>query len=304
MNKINSIAFLIVAHNKPQQLNCFIRQLLLYPGSYIYIHIDKKSLSMIPEIVKHDRVEILPMHYDVKWGDFTQITVNNYLLKYSSDKRYHDYYSLHSGLDLMIRPIDELVSYLSTTNQFAYFSGNKLPNGWQYGGGFGRIALYWPQIFRKRLRKYSPLRYFRSIYGRLYGIGLIKGRNLPDEYEYYGGADWFTISHECVLKTLKFVETESKFTDLFINSLSGAEIFYVSVFQMVKGNASVSDQDMLRYIDWENRGQKLTVGSPNTCKMDFLSDIENSNNFFARKFDTNIDKEIVEYFLKKTGVMI
>lgn len=44
-------------------------------------------------------------------------------------------------------------------------------------GGFGRIALKWPQCFRRRLGRNSLMRYLRSIYGKLYGIGVIRGKN-------------------------------------------------------------------------------------------------------------------------------
>lgn len=50
-------------------------------------------------------------------------------------------------------------------------------------------------------------------------------------------------------------------------------------------------------------GQVLSVGSPNTCTMEFVEDLERSRAFFARKFDMNVDSEIVEYFCKKTGVL-
>jgi len=37
--------------------------------------------------------------------------------------------------------------------------------------------------------------------------------------------------------------------------------------------------------------------------MEFVEDLERSRAFFARKFDMNVDSEIVEYFCKKTGVL-
>ena len=50
-NKIN-IAFLLVVHNNPEQLNLFLKQILMYSNSYIYIHVDAKYLNIIPKILK------------------------------------------------------------------------------------------------------------------------------------------------------------------------------------------------------------------------------------------------------------
>ena len=301
-NKIN-IAFLLVVNNNPEQLNLFLKQILMYSNSYIYIHVDAKYLNIIPKILKDERVMIAPKHFDIQWGDYTQIQVNNYLIQFASLQRYHDYYSLHSGADLLIRPMSELIDYLKDTNQYAYCECTELPSHWQYGGGFGRIALKWPQCFRRRLGRNSLMRYLRSIYGKLYGIGVIRGKKLPEQYLYFGGADWFTMRNDCAENVLKFAKKESEFESLFIDSLSGAEIYYVSIFEMTKGKCAIDDKNMLRYIDWKDRGQVLSVGSPNTCTMEFVEDLERSRAFFARKFDMNVDSEIVEYFCKKTGVL-
>ena len=301
-NKIN-IAFLLVVHDNPEQLNLFLKQILTYPNSYIYIHVDAKYLNIIPMILKNERVMIAPKHFDIQWGDYTQIQANNYLIQFANLQRYHDYYSLHSGADLLIRPMSELIDYLKDTNRYAYCECTELPSQWQYGGGFGRLALKWPQCFRRRLSRNSPMRYLRSIYGKLYGIGLIRGKKLPEQYLYFGGADWFTMRNDCVQNVLKFAQRESEFESLFIDSLSGAEIYYVSIFEMTKGKCVLDDKNMLRYIDWKDRGQVLSVGSPNTCTMEFVEDLERSRAFFARKFDMNVDSEIVEYFCKKTGIL-
>ena len=144
------------------------------------------------------------------------------------------------------------------------------------------------------------MRYIRSLYGRLYGWGILKGRKLPEQYPLYGGADWFTISHLCVLDLLSFVDSHEDFEQLFINSLSGAEIYYVTLFELLKDARCVQASNMLRYVDWKERGQKRSVGAPNTCAMSFLHDIESSDRFFARKFDMAYDPEIVDYFIEKT----
>lgn len=293
------IAFLIVAHTKPEQLNIFIKQLLSYPGSYVYLHIDAKSKYMLPDILDDERVQVLTEHYDVRWGDYTQIEVNNYLMEFARKSRHHDFYSLHSGMDLAIRPIKEYAEFLQNSNLYGYYTCSKLPNHWQYGGGLARLALYWPKCFRNRLSEYSPLRYLRAAYGRLFAVGVIKGKKLPEEYPLYGGADWFTIRDDCVEDMFKFLKKNEKYQKMFIHSLSGAEIYYVTLFELLKQEQQVCNRNALRFVDHRTPGKNKAVGSPNICTMEYLPLLERSQLFFARKFDMDIDKKVVEYFVKK-----
>lgn len=62
----------------------------------------------------------------------------------------YDYYSLHSGVDMLIKPVNDLVEYLSKTRKYGYYDCSKLPaKNWGHGGGVERISLKYPQIFRK-----------------------------------------------------------------------------------------------------------------------------------------------------------
>lgn len=288
-----------MVHNNPEQINCFIKQILQYEGSYVYIHVDEKGVDIIPQILKHERVFILSKHINGKWGDYTQIQMTNVLLETAIEGEY-DYYSLHSGCDLLIKPMNELVDFLETDGKYGYYFCSPLPSKWQYGGGLGRIALKWPKIFRKAYKMNSIFRYARSLYGKLYGAGVIKGRVLPKKYSYFGGDAWFTVSKECAKDYIDFTRNNKEFNELFFDALCADEIYYVSIFQMCKKNHDVCDRNALRYIDWKDRGQKLGSGSPNICDMSFVDEIEQSNAFFARKFDYKHDSAIIDYFMKKT----
>ena len=123
------------------------------------------------------------------------------------------------------------------------------------------------------------MRYVRSLYGKLYGAGIIKGRKLPEEYSYYGGDAWFTISGDCAKNYIDFIQNNRKFNELFYDALGADEIYYVSIFQMCKKNRPVSDRNPLRYVDWKDRGQKLGAGSPNAYDMTLLTKIETLNAF-------------------------
>ena len=299
LNRKPKIAFLIMAHSKPEQLNLFIKQLLMYEKSYIYIHIDAKFLSIIDKIMKDERVTIIPKHLDVQWGDYSQIETINYLLEYASAQNEHEFYSLHSGLDLAIRPIEEYAKHLAFTNCFSYFYSEPLPNQWSYGGGLGRVAIKWPERLRRRVPTFSILRFARAIYGRLYRWNIFMRNSNYEKYKYYGGASWFTVRQDCVEEMKKYMNKKSEYNKIFVNSYCGDEIYYATLLEMLSEDRNVMNKNNLRYIDWKERGQKKPIGAPNICTMEFLDEIEESKQFFARKFDSEFDKKIIDYFVNK-----
>ena len=155
-----------MVHNNPTMLNCFIKQLLQYQGSVVFIHVDEKGLNIIPDIIEDPRVIIIPEHYNGSWGDYSQIQMVNALIKNAVNSGDFDYYSLHSGVDLCVREVSEFADYLSKNNLYGFYECTKLPSTWQYGGGLGRVALKWPKYLRRRAVGYQLPRVLRAIYGR------------------------------------------------------------------------------------------------------------------------------------------
>lgn len=296
------IAFLIMAHNNVNQLNCFLTQILKYEYADVFIHVDERGKNMIPYIVKNARIHILEEHILGNWGDYSLIEMTNRLLCTAKSYADFDYYTLHSGVDLAIKPISDFAYYLSETHKYFYCFLNKLPaKDWGHGGGLERLALKYPNWLRKRYQPYHPIRYIRSLYQRLYGCGIIKGKKLPEKYIFYGGAQWFTISRECLKDYQKFIDKHPDYDHIFRAALIPDEIYFNSVFEMTRNGRDAETHNILMYIDWENRGQEKHAGGPNTCTMDYVEKIEKSGAFFARKFDKTIDPIIVEYFCNKTN---
>lgn len=294
------IAFLIVAHGNIPQLNCFLRQLLKYEGSYAFIHLDKKAGDISDEIISDERIAVVPERISVEWGDYSIINATNILLEFAHNAGDFDWYSLHSGADMAIRPIRCLADFLEKDNKFYYGNFTALPvTGWGYKGGYGRLCLSWPDYFKKRAGKHSLRRFLRGMYGRLYGAGIIKGKKLPEKYVFYGGSEWFTASGKCIEKTLEFLKANPDYDTLFRKALSADEIYYNTVFEAVRNGEDAVSNNHLRYINWKDVGGQKSIGGPNTLSMNFIDDMEKSGRFFARKFDLNYDSQIVTYFEEK-----
>lgn len=295
------IAFLLMIHDNPKQTNCFIAQLLTYQHNEIFIHVDSKSRDIISKLHKGERIHFLKEHIDCQWGDYTQIQTIDALLRAASSYCHFDYYSLHSGSDMAIRPISDFVEHLHNTRKYAYYDCSRLPaKGWGHGGGLERLALYYPKLFRKRYTANHPIRYLRALYQMMFERGVVKGRPLPKQYEFYGGSEWFTISDDCLQDYFEFLKENPEYDNIFLDALAGDEIYFVTVFEKMKKQRPVDSKNNLTYIDWTVREKNGVIGGPNICQMTFLKEINQSEMFFARKFDWRRDREIVDYYMKKT----
>ena len=290
------IAIMLALHNNPKQANIFINQCIQNEGCHVFIHIDKKGMDIKSELIAHGHIHILPKSYPVRWGDYSQIECFIELMKYAKDFGEFDYYSLHSGNDLMVRPFCELADFLKTDHKYAYLDCESLPwSEWQYGGGLGRLALPWPRWMRSRLKSNSLQRYIRSLYGHLYGWHLIPGKRLPTEIQFLGKAVWYTLRSDCVEKCLNYIYIHPEFLDLFRESLCGDEIFFNTLVNITAEDEVVERHNNLRYVDMKTVDKKV-VGAPKTLTTDDIGRICESGAFWARKFDAQVDEEIVCHF--------
>lgn len=289
------IAILLALHNHPEQANCFIKQLYNYENIEVFIHIDGRSLGMETQLLKSKHIHIIPKHFNVSWGDFTQIQYVLELLKYASGFGEFDYYSLHTGNDILVKPIEQLLEFLETDNKYAYLDCHALPwKDWQYGGGLGRLALTWPDAFRKRLKPHSAKRYLRSLYGKAYGAGILRGKKLPD-IQFYGRSAFFTIRKDCAKNILQYIDDNQWFLKLFEKALCGDEIFIDTLANLTAGDNIIDNSNNLRYIDFGSI-DKRNVGAPKTLTVNDIENIDRSNAFFARKVDIYVDQEIIDYY--------
>lgn len=294
------IAFLLTIYTQPKQVNMFIKQILQYEKAYVFIHIDEKYLNIKEDIIKHERVVIIPNSIKVEWGDFSHSYSIIELMKYAKEYGEFDYFSVNSGHDLLIKPVNELIKFLEQDNAVAYLDCNKMPcKGWELGGGMGRIQLNWPSVFRQKLTNYSPWRYIRKIYGLAYEIGIIKGKSLPQNIDFYGGSDWFTVRNDALEYMLNYIYENHKFIELFDHSLIGSEIFFNTLICNMDTKDKIVTNNNLRYIDW-SREPGQSKGSPKTMNILDLDNIIASDSFVARKFDINKDVEVINKIISKT----
>lgn len=118
-------------------------------------------------------------------------------------------------------------------------------------------------------------------------LGVNRIKNIP--MKLYKGANWFSITHE-MAKII--VSNEKIIKKYFYKGICTDELFLQTIAYNSHMRHTIVNEN-LRYIDW-NRG------SPYIFQLsDYDSLINNENKLFARKFSSEVDKEVIESIMQK-----
>jgi len=287
------IAIMMLVHKNENQVNRLINH--LSKNFDIYVHIDKKTSIKINKI---NNVYVYK-EYKTYWGSFNQIMATLFLLK-KGYERHYDRYILISGQDLPIKTNEEIINFFDDNN-YEYIELEKLPTKfWAGNGGLDRLTKY--HIMNGGIKKYQILsRLLRKIFHTNISVGnyflniitgKIKERKI--DYNFYGGANWSNYTHNCVDKIFKYLENDKNYIKRYRWTHCADEIFYQTIIAGIE-NLNI-ENNCLRYVDWESGPEY-----PRILRDEDYEKIIKTKALFGRKFDENIDKNIIEKIYKKIG---
>ena len=280
-------AYLIMAHTQPELLKKLLK-MLDNERNDIYLHIDSKAkdypLDEIAAILQKSKC-IFTERTDVKWGSYSQIHCEMLLLK-EAVKTEHAYYHLLSGMDLPIKSQEQIFAFFEKYNGLEFVDED--------GAAISEAAL-------------SRVKYTHKFYGKagsvkdILGALSVKGQKLlgVDKTQKYGniifqkGRNWFSITHGLAKLV---VEKEDWIQEVFGQSVCGDELFLQTVARNSEYAEKICNPNTMpevpdtRYIDWK-RGSN---NNPYVFREDDFEELKNALGLFARKFDLNVDKKIVE----------
>jgi hypothetical protein len=276
------IAIMMLVHKNADQVKRLVKH--LSKDFDIYVHIDKRVSIKI----QNEKNIFVYKKYKAYWGSFNQIMATLYLLREAYKKGY-DRYVLISGEDLPVKSNEEIIKFFER-DQNEYITIEKLPTGKHLNAGFNRVTKYWRN--KRRNGKNDIIsRIFRRIEITFFRfINMIRTR--PVDYEFYGGTNWFNLTNNCVKGIFEYIGRDKKYIQRFRWTRCGDEIFYQTIIHKID-NLKVTD-NCLRYIDRRNGG-----AHPKILRDEDYDKIINSDNLFARKFDINVDGNIIEAIYKK-----
>lgn len=294
-DRMKKHAYLIMAHNNFEQLKTELK-LLDDVRNDIYIHVDKKAkkvnLNEIKNCVRKSKVYFARRH-NVKWAGYSGIQCELELLKMATAKQKYQYYHLLSGMDLPLKNQDDIHHFFEQNEGKEFVS-------------FDREMVQ--PYAKERIQYYY---FFQNIYGRnrknpflvflfLIDKVLIRlqkamkvNRIKNENVELQKGANWFSITHSFAEYVL---EKENWIKKVFQFSRSGDEIFLQTILINSDFRSKLYQNGLkdacLRKIDW-GRGKPYIWRAKDYCEL------VNSNLLFARKFDENIDNEIIRLISEK-----
>lgn len=290
-------AYMIMVHKSLKQV-LQLCKLLDDSRNDIYIHIDKKTIhrniwqERIISEMKYSKVIFVPS-ISVQWGGASQIDAELNLLQSAVDDGWHVYYHLLSGSDLPLKSQNMIHSFFNNCGNLEFihlgtsqYQNDIIPPRVKYWYPFQEYIGNGNTIIGKVLFYFQKI---AIIVQRLLNIDINRHNVIK---KYYGGANWFDITHKFALYVLK---NKQWIDQTFRHGKNVDEVFIQTLFinsdfanHRYLGIQFDNDyKSILRDIDWER-------GQPYVWRSCDFEELIHSNMFFARKFDEQVDSDIIE----------
>lgn len=221
------LAYLLLVHNNPKQLNIFLQQILDSDDGDIYLHVDKKNVKMIEHLLKDERITIIS-EYEVKWASFEMVAATISLMRtvIESKKVYsHVYYG--SGYDLLVKK--GLKEFLANNNESLFMKvlGEILPNN----PLAARYRIKWPDYVKVR-SNWHPYRIIRMFFHIFFRVGIVLNKNKEKiEFEHiYRGSQWFIVPIGLIEYILCYLKENPNYQKYWEQALAPDEFFFILLF--------------------------------------------------------------------------
>lgn len=292
-------AYLLIAHGNYDQLKRLIQQ-LDYKDNDIYIHIN--SLVAMPNEVKFKKLTkyskvIFSERVSVVWGKYGILKAILVTLKCAILNGEYDYYHVITGADIPLKTNEEIEKFLCD-NIYNNSSNKSQKTNYIYIDEFityktkARVIHYnllvnhWKDknnLSRKLAKGINEIGYYIQ---KLFKVNRLKDVNII----VCKGAPWWSITNDFA----KFVIEHEEWCERYFGKYTfGADehaiqmLFYNSSFQssLFKTDKKILNSNV-RLIDWKR-------GFPYIwCESDY-DELINAYHLFARKFDENVDNNII-----------
>ena len=287
-------AYLLMVHEDTLVLKRLI-QLIDSNLNDIYIHIDKNAKKVNPsgleKLVKCSKIYFVKRHR-VYWGT-NSITQAEIELFRAAVKQKYRYYHLLSGADLPIKTQKEIHDFFEENKgkEFIHFGTEQYQKDIQER--YNQYHFFTKQLGRKRDKKlWVQLETYSLAIQRRLQINRLKSC----EFQFYGGANWCSVTYDfvvCILKEYKRLRHHLCFTqnsdETLVQTIVLNSDFSAKLYETEFSNSQISN---IREIDW-NRG------NPYVFHTEDFEMLMNSPCMFARKFDENVDQKIIEQIYDK-----
>ena len=301
-------AILIMMHKNIEQAKRLVRY---FPGDrcICFIHADKKFDMETAKIQEEldtttSKCIVLPQRISGQLANWSLAYISLELIKYAYeyDKENNigfQYYRLISGQDYPIKSFQEYEDFLIKNYPKNFMGINTYDEGIKHvidkysRWRFNKLRSYMDDhISNSALKKCMiiPLRGMEQIYtwikGTPYSYLAKRG------YQVVGGPSWWNISDEFAEYIVETTSTKNEMVKVIKRIATPEE----AIIQMLFVNSSFFHGEFTVNLTIGNYGRRNQIQNGHTfpwCTMDF-EELMQSECFFARKFDMDIDSEILD----------
>lgn len=283
------IAYLLLAHKSPEQLNLFIRQLLDYGDCDVYVHVDVTHKEICEQLIRDDRV-IVCSEFETRWASFDICKAALKLMTLANESgKYYSHFYFGSGQDLLVKK--GLYEYLAEHEDKIFL--RIIREVTEKDKASARYKVRWSRklMVSKNFHVYRLVRKCLQMFCRM---GIVIHRNkktLNRKVKFYTGGTWFVAPMDVLRYILKYMEENPDYEDFWEDSLASDLMFFQTVIMNSQYAENIEPE--LMYIHWgDNHPLNVTADDNET--------IESGNYYCARKFDLS-DRASMEFYLNKTS---
>jgi hypothetical protein len=268
------IAFLILAHKNPKQLEQLI-DVLQHPDFYFFVHVDKKTrFEPFAYLGNCENVFFIKKRAKIYWAGYgtIQATLNGFKEILCSS---YDYISVISAQDFPIKPAENIYEYLLKKEGTQFITAESIEDKWNEAA--------------PRIKKYHLINWHipgKYTLEKLFNY-ILPARKFPLNLKIVGRSNWFTVTSPAARYILDFLNHNPAVIKYF-KYCWGADEF---IFSTILYNSVFKDkmEDNLVYVDWSEAN-----AHPKILTVEDFEALKASSKFFARKFDIEKDAEVLE----------
>lgn len=275
------IAHIIMAHKYPDQLLRLVRR-IDHPFSNIFVHVDKKTdIKNFKYIQKEIKIHFIVNRKTCNWGgnSFVEGIVSS-LREVLQEPWEYDYINLISAQDYPLMTSEQIYKFLLAKKgtNFISYELTRDSDWW-------RDAVTRYQNYHFTDLKLKGKYFVQKIVNKLFSR-----KTVPALIELYGGSksSWWTITGDCAKYLSQELQEGNEFWR-FLKYSWGTDEFAIATVIMNSEFRNKTTNNNLRYIDWSEGN-----AHPKVLRTEDFDLIRHSGMMFARKFDLNVDSEILD----------
>ena len=274
------IACLIVTYTSAKQTKRMVDK--LNNGDFdFYIHVDKKlALDTHQILFNTPNVYFIKKKVDIKWASYTSVMATfNGLKQIEASGIKYDFVNLMSGQDYPIKSAKYISNFFSKHKgkQFIHYK-----NFDEWTGAQGRIDKY----------HFADMNFAGKFVVQSFVNLFIDKRKVPGNIKPYGYSTFWTLTLDCALYIVKYVENDLDVQQYFKYTFGSDEFIYQTVVMNSVYKPDVINNNY-RYVDWSDGGFR-----PKFLKTEDYNKLITSDCLFARKFSIDVDENIL-YLIDK-----